>query len=406
MAWLGCFRATTSVAISCILMIRGITLIVALVPGTRSKDRLSSSLVDNTETLSPVRSFYTSFNEIVHNRTVIADLIAIDSASLVGEKLPHISLGGLVSMLGADTKREQKRRKFSRDVARSGGSCLIRLDCNDAIDQLNGMWDCIHEIFSVKDRQKMNIHHQSLSRDDQLDVKTGYDYVHLSLESVAQIRDSLGDKITDEALAAFHLLSSVGRVFSAAVYSGISGSTPDDTSNLIAQLIHDESQSCNGSFQRLAQYAHIPGGTTGSCASLRAHCDWSLATLVPVSHISGLELYNPLDQSWTRPEVVAHQYAKRHQREGDARWNSRYVVVMAGKWLELLCNGKVESAIHRVVSQPGAASRPSAPFFLRPLPKVSDDAEALTFEDIKSVPAGIHYMSEFLSKSAPMNEDR
>ena len=60
----------------------------------------------------------------------------------------------------------------------------------------------------------------------------------------------------------------------------------------------------------------------------------------------------------------------------DYRWNSRYLVLLTGKWLELLAFGgssvNLTATVHRVM---GAQGRLSAPLFLRPQPAILDKAE-------------------------------
>lgn len=53
----------------------------------------------------------------------------------------------------------------------------------------------------------------------------------------------------------------------------------------------------SGSFQRLAKYMSKPKDKE----NLRSHTDWTLATLVPVSPVPGLQVYH--GDYWVQPEA-------------------------------------------------------------------------------------------------------
>jgi len=213
----------------------------------------------------------------------------------------------------------------------------------------------------------------------------------------------------------------------------------------------DEEGCYSGSFQRLSRYKlatcgpsspndddddddNAPPPPPQEQESIRPHCDWSLAKLVPVSVVTGLEIYSSNHDVWIRPEQVARRHYDHHykassssslqknpsQRQSQQRgndhggnapsWHSRYVVVLAGKWLELLSNGAVRSTIHRVVIQHSNEStdrhRLSAPLFLRPTLKVSEDAENLDLvmmavdgdDDHSSLDVAQERISRFLAR--------
>jgi isopenicillin N synthase-like dioxygenase len=88
--------------------------------------------------------------------------------------------------------------------------------------------------------------------------------------------------------------------------------------------------------------------------NIHSHTDWTLATLVPVSRVVGLELWNLSQQTWVRPEEIARQHSESqfdmHGNNKNADWNSGYVIIMGGKWLEILTKGNVQAGVHRVVS--------------------------------------------------------
>jgi isopenicillin N synthase-like dioxygenase len=102
---------------------------------------------------------------------------------------------------------------------------------------------------------------------------------------------------------------------------------------------------------------------------LRSHCDWTLSTPIPVSAIPGLEVFDSSSKQWVRIEqVLANMHDKQVRADQSSRnWNSEYVIVLTGLWLELLTKGSVEAAVHRVVSDATCQTqRLSAPLFLRP----------------------------------------
>ena len=127
--------------------------------------------------------------------------------------------------------------------------------------------------------------------------------------------------------------------------------------------------------------------------NLESHCDWSIFTIVPVAGVSGLQVYDVSSQIWICPEAVARKHAGNNLSE---RWNGRFAVVMAGKYLELLTDGKVESTIHRVVSPRNTPQRYSAPFFLRLNLDVLDALDSLALEQPDDVLASRLAISEFL----------
>jgi isopenicillin N synthase-like dioxygenase len=132
--------------------------------------------------------------------------------------------------------------------------------------------------------------------------------------------------------------------------------------------------------------------------NLGSHCDWSIFTIVPVSEVAGLQIFN--GEAWVSPEIVARRHAERdgvNMSDSTSCWNTKYAVVMAGKWLELLTNGRVPSTIHRVVSPRGSPRRFSVPFFLRLRPEVLETVEEqLVLEAPTDIKASTLAMSQFL----------
>mmetsp|Transcript_7230 Transcript_7230/g.17625 ORF Transcript_7230/g.17625 Transcript_7230/m.17625 type:complete len:609 (+) Transcript_7230:153-1979(+) len=86
--------------------------------------------------------------------------------------------------------------------------------------------------------------------------------------------------------------------------------------------------------------------------SLISHTDWTFMTCIPLSAIPGLQIWKPHAQEWIVPEAIFGNHqgrSKEHHHQQQER--TRYVVVMAGKWIELLTNRKITSCVHRVVTR-------------------------------------------------------
>jgi hypothetical protein len=167
-------------------------------------------------------------------------------------------------------------------------------------------------------------------------------------------------------------------------------------------------------------------------SALRSHTDWTVVTLIPVSAIAGLEIYDPSVQGWIRLEEIAYQHyldtynynknntwtknmvtpsstgaqsdennKQSHQQEQQQHqhqprnpyWNSNYCIVMTGKLIEILSNGTIPSCIHRVVMNPNNIKnenihksnncnnqRLSVPLFMRPKESVFKLLDQLQYE--------------------------
>ncbi len=118
-----------------------------------------------------------------------------------------------------------------------------------------------------------------------------------------------------------------------------------------------------------------------------AHTDTSFVTIVPVSSMSGLEVFDEAANKWFRPELLAKQKweaecAKRgvdaskesetftiNENGNDIKveipWHSRYICVMPGELLQVCTRNEVPATVHRVVSATNEGSRLSAPVLLR-----------------------------------------
>ena len=108
---------------------------------------------------------------------------------------------------------------------------------------------------------------------------------------------------------------------------------------------------------RLSRYVLKESETDPLKESLRAHTDWTLTTPIPLSATPGLQLWRRHYQQCIEPESLVLDLPLPR---------TRCLVVMTGKWMELLTNQAVPACFHRVVSQTSQKTRLSAPFFLRP----------------------------------------
>jgi hypothetical protein len=296
-----------------------------------------------------------------------------------------------------------KRRDFVSTVQNAGGYCIVKLE-DPELSVVDGMWDGIDEIFARPRRKdtavtgaaQLELRHQTLTREDRTELhqNSGYKFVQISLvdNSIPYLADSVGQQSAEQAGRVYQLFSLLAKAFASVSYAGsctesehvANKGDPKQASDLLTKMLDDPGKPFSGTFHRLAKYVPVPEEEDWS-ESLRSHCDWTLSTPIPVSATAGLEIFNPTSHTWIRPEQTAkalweHEKGE-HRATDDNRWHSRYVIVMTGKWLELISKGEILSCIHRVVSIRGENSRLSAPFFMRPRPQVFSDAEAVQFKN-------------------------
>jgi hypothetical protein len=139
-----------------------------------------------------------------------------------------------------------------------------------------------------------------------------------------------------------------------------------------------------------------------------SHTDTSFVTLVPVSEVSGLEVFDEVAEQWYRPELAArrHWEEERTSRNLDPTalfetvtvhnnneeeetvelpWYARYVVVMPGELMQLVTRDEVPAAVHRVVAvKEKDQVRLSAPVLLRARSGMTLDATRYFGEDVST----------------------
>lgn len=345
----------------------------------------------------------------------------------------------------------QKRRDFSRELRRWGGYGLVEMNDPIERGVVDGMWDAMERLFSVENGDhrggdiSQRLHRQVLKRSitnssTPSTDNPGYDFVQTSLvENILRpdwIQDKAGELGARQARNAYMLLAQLCKAFAVVAYAGAVDAAPSDATALLDRLLIDDrspySRHFSGSYHRLCRYLPLGGSIAPTLSdgnekvnesslprwgeSLRPHVDWTISTAIPVSSVAGLEVYAPSESiaepgssvsssqpenkaRWIRVEQAVRKSIEdkvsKDTTNGDAscgdnpplRWNSRYVVVFAGAWLEVLTQNKIEATLHRVVTRrPSAAAvsgtspsspRLSAPFFLRP--------HELVFEKVEDV---------------------
>jgi len=353
-----------------------------------------------------VRSVYKALTKQIDERIRIAETNGRRVMEDGPEALEPIKLSELLLWASSsggvgddDTSQCAVQQVKQRKLLLERGFCVVEIDNREDASKMESMWKYLGEIFgdgadpdndkTTGGSESFQLYHQSqLRSDDDDDGGGGYEYVHLSLNDTPMEKSRMTVAETDDRVAAtdatsppwiepFELLGTIGRAFCATAYASAIAITPSSTScdsnEVIDHLIHDtednngSTRHFSNSFQRLALYKDNVEGES----LLGAHTDWSLCTLVPVSSIPGLEIYDPRDGGrWYGPE--------QHFSNNKGKPHRRYVAVLAGKWLEILTGGTVRAVIHSVTAPSfpdrksdidvvgiATSRRPSAPFFLR-----------------------------------------
>lgn len=341
------------------------------------RQSLLSRWMAPSEGLSPL----SSFNALIDKRLEAVDQVPADPEGSPGSvaNAPIIDFVDLLQLGFAKSTQQQARRDFAEMLRHTGGYCIVRLG-DPETHIVDGLWNAMDEIYETED---MEWRHQTLSRVDSAKShqESGYEFVQTALHdgSFEALAVHVGDDAAERAREACRLMAVLGRAFSVVAYSGVFDVPPTTASDVVRVILDDEDGSMSGSFHRLAQY--VQSNDAKWRESLRPHCDWSIATPIPVSSKAGLEIFAA--DSWVRPELTARQFDQADSGP-HLRWNSKFVTIMAGKWMELLTNGAVPSCIHRVVATPNVQSRKSAPYFMRPRPRIFEEAEQMTFANGKN----------------------
>ena len=360
------------------------------------------------------RQFFAAFNEHVNERvdkadqvrrvsSEISDILLVSMSTIMEEEPANISLSG-----GSEHTVD-----FVQKFAANGGSALVKLSEKDA-QVMSNMWGLAKTVFDEIDRQKgketehLGLRYQNLIRGNDKETastkeEVGYSYVETNNreESLRALEEIVGNASASKAASdSLNHLTVTGTQLAAVVAAPLISLEPAKAQTLMQHVIgrpHDEKSI---SFQRFDRYMEA-STERKQTENLGSHCDWSIFTIVPVSEVAGLQVFDVSSQTWICPEAVAREHAAQESSFGynlPEGWNGAYAVVMAGKWLELLTNGKVESTIHRVVSPRNTPRRYSAPFFLRLNLYVLDALENVTLEHPDDVLASRLAISKFLQR--------
>jgi isopenicillin N synthase-like dioxygenase len=336
--------------------------------------------------------------------------------------VPIVSYLDLVQLATNTSETVQEQRQdLVKTLQQSGGFVLLDLQPDNQTTSesqiVRDLWNFVDYLYQViyQDTgadasmvvRDSRFRHQTLTRshDAAAHFYSGYAFVQTSLVHGTLcppwLAHAVGTMGSDQLVAAYQMLGRIGRLYTTAVLAGygilhdavvedagtnVPGwrlvKAPDNSQQtirnakvlqqsrqLVDALLDDDNRMYAGAYHRLARYLPVAAADTAANApreSLRSHADWTLATNIPVSRMAGLEIYQA--HQWIQPEAWVQQ---KQQPDGlgkaSSHEHSRYVVLMTGKWLEIVTAGRVESCIHRVVSNPHATTqRISVPFFMRP----------------------------------------
>lgn len=278
---------------------------------------------------------------------------------------------------------------------KSGGFLVLQLDEDDA-STVSDMWSTMEAYFSLPSEQ-LEVDTQILTKDDgSHDPEAGYHfrqtYMNINGEILPETIQNALETHSDSEDRATHdrgiegsyklfadITKTVGTIIAA-------GALEKDLQLMdkVASTMLDEK---NGhpfvnADHRLCRYI-LGNKTKKAKESLISHTDWTFTTCIPLSAIPGLQVWKPNEEKWIVPEAIL-----------GGKDRTRYVVVMAGKWIELLTNQKITSCVHRVVTmndgtQDETMARLSAPFFCRTKRAIFDTFQDAFDESWEAPPGGM-----------------
>lgn len=349
---------------------------------------MSSRQIESKEI--PCRKFFAAFNNHVNERVERADQMQGVSSKLSDTLVINTTTALMLS------DGSQEATDFVREFILHGGFAILKLPVRDEDPNvLSKMWGLTKTLFERIDRHEWEDSHENLGLRSQSLIRAANDkesgntvgYSYVEANNRKESSDAL-EKIVGNAFASsiasdsLNLLTIVGTKLAAVIAAQLISMHPTKAYTMMKYLIGESHEEKNISFQRFARYKPASQEKTET-ENLGSHCDWSVFTIVPVSEVPGLQVFDTYAQTWISPEDVARKYAVEDSASGclSDDWNGAYIVVMTGKWLELLVNGGVESTIHRVISVRNTPRRYSAPFFLRLGLEILDTLEDLALEE-------------------------
>lgn len=269
-----------------------------------------------------------------------------------------------IQRLSSSTKSTmEERMEFVHRFSSTGGYLLLELEESQAY-VVEDMWASLQAFFDREDLKDDELHHQTIAREGDAHENLGYKFVQTyntpgDLVLPTTIQEALGNSPTSQRGAAdsFLLLAEIASKIASVVAAGALDEDPEVMQSVVDGLLHTSSTHFASSNHRLSRYVLTESEANPLKESLRSHTDWTLTTPIPLSATSGLHLWKPHSKQWVAPEALV---------TGLPLPRTRYVVVLAGKWIELLTKQRVLACVHRVVTQTSQEPRLSAPFFLRP----------------------------------------
>lgn len=324
------------------------------------------------ESSSPNLSPFRQFEDEVLDRIAHAQANE-DCSSKIGPeevRLPFVDCCYIEQLAGSISRCE---RSDEMEHGLANGYFLLKLNENDS-RVMGDLWGYSEEIFSL---DEIPLRHQTLVRDSATTNPdaSGYKYIETTRQRCDGtfvllpddgIENTIGKDGKDSLSKAYKLLENIGRLTTTALLKA-SMAEPHATaiddlmallpdSGQVSEQYGEEDSALSCTMQRICCYSSLPRGEgLDERETLRAHADWSILTLVPISVVPGLEVWDSQLSTWIRPEDV-DKVSTEH---------NHYIVVMAGKWLELLSMGRIPAVIHRVIASKGS-NRLSTPLFYRP----------------------------------------
>lgn len=283
----------------------------------------------------------------------------------------------------------ERRSSFAKRVASAGGVFFVKLDDYQS-GILNSMWASMNDHFLPNHEDSNDdlfMAHQAIPRDGEKEEETGYDFVQtfqtsegvavpLAVPKNSSNFDNLRTQHAPRAWTeVFEIFSQVSITTCSVLLAPSLVRKGSDVTCLLDKMVHSETVNFAGCTQRLSRYTLSVDEDREPKESLKAHMDWSIVTVIPISGTPGLQLWQPNHHTkWLRheelfkaPMVQDHVLGDGHdQCELNLDSRTRYLPILAGKWMELLSGGDIPACIHRVITTQASTPRLSAPFFFRP----------------------------------------
>ena len=303
-----------------------------------------------------------------------------------------------------DHSSTSKLFELYRKFENTGGYMIVELDdddnysndddddnTNSDVSIVEDMWSTMEDFFSLSETSKMvdtqivgiknggyNFIRTYMNRQGYILPETIQETLERGGGNTAIDTDSKKSNQYDNGIKGSNKLfatmaKTVGILTMAGSSSSSSSSSIPFCNKIISSLLDDKQQQFVNAEHRLSQYIigneneqkeESTSNQEKQKESLRSHTDWTVTTCIPLSSIPGLQIYKPKTNEWIIPELLLK-----------GRGRTKYVIVMAGNWIELLTNQKIISCVHRVVNPTTTTStnknnnsnrRLSAPYFLRP----------------------------------------